>query len=217
MSSANLPTDTLQATPPAEQPAARKRGRPLSFDRAVALEQAMLTFWQHGFEATSIQDLTKAMHITAPSLYAAFGDKQQLFLECIDWYERTDPEPTAVIFAQAATARAAIERWLNIAALKLTQPNKPNGCMLVTAATNCTAQSSCLQDVLTTKRNNTSQLIQARLRQGQQDGDVSADIDIKQLADFYNTVVHGLTIQALDGANRTTLQAIVNQAMKAWD
>jgi AcrR family transcriptional regulator len=64
----------------------RRLGRPLSFDREAALEKAMLAFWRHGYEGTSLAELTAAMEVTPPSVYAAFGDKKHLFLEAVDLY-----------------------------------------------------------------------------------------------------------------------------------
>ena len=197
-------------------PMSRKKGRPLSFDREKALAQAMLKFWQYGYEATSIQELTSAMGITAPSLYTAFGDKERLFMEAIQYYQQENACRVDEIFADAATARAAIELYLHESTLKLVQTNTPQGCMLVTAATNCSPQSAQVQHALAARRLAFKEKIKHRLARGISDGDVMATQNIEQLASFYSTVIQGMTIQARDGATYAELQAITQMAMAAW-
>lgn len=196
---------------------AKKRGRPLSFDRETALEKAMLLFWQYGYEATSIHDLTQVMGITAPSLYTAFGDKEQLFMETIQCYLQKNGCEPEKIFNSAPTAKIAIEIFLHENALKLTQPSKPHGCMIVTAATNCSDQSAHVQTALQEKRQQTKQLIQNRLQRGVDEGDVPATSDIEQLANYFAAIIQGMTIQARDGASQKDLQAIGQMAMMVLD
>ncbi len=194
----------------------RRRGRPLSFDRDAALEQAMLLFWQYGFEATSISDLTQVMGITAPSLYAAFGDKRQLFMETIERYIDSRGCRTEEIFATAPTAKIALDLFLHENAIRLTQPASPHGCMIVTAATNCSEESACVQQELAEKRNFVKQAIQARLQRGIDEGDVAANTDTDKLAKFYCTIINGMTIQARDGATTEDLLSIGKTAMDVW-
>src|SRR5882757_6945436 len=114
-------TAETTATALAEPKAPPKpRGRPLSFDREVALEQAMHVFWERGYEAASISDLTAAMSITPPSLYAAFGDKEKLFLEAIERYALGPGAAGPRALKEESTARGATERWLLEAADELT-------------------------------------------------------------------------------------------------
>ena len=120
----------------------KARGRPLSFDREVALESAMHVFWARGYEAASIADLTAAMGITPPSLYTAFGDKEHLFLEAVERYASGPGSGGARALAEEASARQGIERWLRGAAAELTCASHPPGCMVVTAATNCSVASA---------------------------------------------------------------------------
>ena len=134
------------------QAARKPRGRPLSFDRDAALETAMHVFWERGYEAASISDLTSAMGITPPSLYTAFGDKEQLFLEAIERYALGYGSAGARALDEEPTARGAIERWLLEAADELTQPCHPKGCMVVMAATNCSAAAERVQDALLQRR-----------------------------------------------------------------
>lgn len=193
----------------------KKRGRPLSFDREAVLEQAMLLFWQYGYEATSISDLTQAMGITAPSLYSAFGDKEQLFLESVQRYQEKEGCPMETIFSNAPTTRIAFELYLQETAIRLTAPTKPQGCMVVTAATNCSKESSRVQQALSARRNQVKQAIRQRLEQGQQSGDLPLHINIDALATYFVAVVQGMTLQARDGASRDDLQAIALLAIAA--
>ena len=121
-----MESDTSIATP------RRKTGRPLSFDRDAALEKAMLVFWRHGYETSSITDLTGAMGITAPSLYTAFGDKKQLFLEAVRRYAG-DPEASRIAIESAPTAHDAARTLLFGAAAAYTGNETPPGCLLASA------------------------------------------------------------------------------------
>src|ERR1700749_3660752 len=128
-------------------PPSRPRGRPRAFDRDEALDRAMHLFWRRGYEATSVSDLTEAMGITPPSLYAAFGDKKRLFLETVDRYQSGPGS-----FAQAAFTDPTAERPMRLLMLdtidSFFEPGNPKGCMVVLAATNCTSDSSDILDEL---------------------------------------------------------------------
>jgi AcrR family transcriptional regulator len=194
----------------------KTRGRPLSFDRDKALENAMHVFWERGYEAASIAELTAAMGITPPSLYTAFGDKERLFLEAIERYASGPGSGAPRALAEEPTARAAIERLLNEAAEELTRTCHPAGCMVVTAATNCSLSSAHVQAALAKRREASEAGIRARIKQGIRDGELPPDTDAATLANFYTTVFQGMSIQARDGATRANLLAIARTAMRAW-
>ncbi len=203
------------ATKPAR--AVRKpRGRPLSFDRDAALETAMHVFWERGYEAASIADLTAAMGITPPSLYTAFGDKEQLFLEAIERYALGYGSAGARALKEEATARGAIERWLLEAANELTQPCHPRGCMVVMAATNCSAAAERVQDALLLRRTEAIADVGRRIQGGIDNGELPPDTDAKDLANFYATIYQGMSMQAKDGATHESLMATVRTAMRSW-
>jgi AcrR family transcriptional regulator len=195
---------------------AKTRGRPRSFDREVALERAMDVFWRQGYEATSLNDLTAAMGINPPSLYAAFGDKEHLFLEAVQRYENRGRGPASCVCDEAATAREAIERLLKQTANELAKPSQPRGCMLVTAATNCSAASAHIQEALAERRAEQKLRIKQRIAQGIADGELPRTTDAAALADFYITVLTGMSMQARDGATRKSLTATAEAAMRAW-
>jgi AcrR family transcriptional regulator len=122
-------TSTAQAGPAKGKAPRKPRGRPRSFDRDHALEQAMEVFWKKGFEGASISDLTEAMGINPPSLYAAFGDKEKLFLESIERY--TSRRGESCPYCDEATARGAVEKLLLYMADELTSAEHPRGCMMM--------------------------------------------------------------------------------------
>jgi len=203
------------AAKPAKAPR-KPRGRPLSFDRDAALEQAMHVFWERGYEAASIADLTAAMGITPPSLYTAFGDKEQLFLEAIERYALGYGSAGARALVEEPTARGAIERWLTEAANELTQPCHPKGCMVVMAATNCSAAAERVQDALLLRRTEAIASVGRRIQGGIDGGELPADTDAKDLANFYATIYQGMSMQAKDGATHESLMSTVRQAMRSW-
>jgi len=194
----------------------KARGRPLSFDRDKALENAMHVFWERGYEAASISELTAAMGITPPSLYTAFGDKERLFLEAIERYAGGAGSGAPRALAEEATARRAIERLLEEAAEELTRPCHPAGCMVVMAATNCSIASAHIQAALAKRRAASEAGIRQRIEQGIREGELPADTDAAALANFYTTVFQGMSIQARDGASRASLLATAKTAMQAW-
>jgi AcrR family transcriptional regulator len=175
----------------------------------------MQVFWRQGYEATSINDLTEAMDINPPSLYAAFGDKEQLFLAAVERYG-CGAGQAAAILSEAPTARAAAERLLERAAHEFTNRSHPPGCMVITAATNCSAESSHVQAALAKRRQSSEANLRARIERGIREGELPAGTDTGALAKFYATVLEGMAIQARDGASRQSLLATAAAAMRAW-
>jgi AcrR family transcriptional regulator len=192
-----------------------RRGRPRGFDREKALRQAMRTFWEHGFEATSIADLTRVMGIGAPSLYAAFGDKKALFREVVEAYTRRS-DFIGRALAEQATARQAVDRMLHEAASLYTDPDHPRGCMVISAATNCTANSADIEDFLRQKRNQNVARIEAAIRRDVDAGALPANVDPRRLAIIVGATLQGMSQQARDGATRDDLLAVADAAMLAW-
>jgi len=192
----------------------RPRGRPRSFDREAALAAAMDVFWEKGFEATSITDLTRAMDINPPSLYAAFGDKEKLFLEAVQRYARTRGE-SCPYYAEP-TAREAIEKLLTYMAEELTANSHPRGCLIMMAAATSANASEAMQKLLAQQRSASREMLRNRIKQGIQEGDVPAGTDASALADFYATILTGMSLQARDGTSRKSLLATVAQAMAVF-
>jgi AcrR family transcriptional regulator len=202
-------------SPAQRQPPAR-RGRPLSFDREAALDRAMHVFWERGYEAASVADLTSAMGITPPSLYTAFGDKERLFLEAIEAYGKGPGGFGARALAEEPTARQAVERLLEEGALELTRECQPHGCMMVMAATNCSIAAEHVQAALAKRRALGVKSMQDRIQRGIDEGELPAGTDAGALANFYAMVYQGMSMQAKDGASRKSLLASVRMAMRSW-
>lgn len=193
----------------------RGRGRPRSFDRDEALAKAMELFWRHGYESTSISELTAAMGINPPSLYATFGDKERLFLEAVGRYECGSGAARRAL-DEAPTAREAFAGFLRETAVELTASCHPPGCMLVTSAMSCSAASDHLRDALRERRAAAESHIKARLRRAVRDGELARGTNVAALAKFFMTVTEGMTIQARDGATRDALVAVAEAAMRGW-
>jgi len=195
-----------------------RRGRPRSFDREEALLRAMKVFWALGYEGATLTDLQKAMGgITAPSLYAAFGSKEELFREAVELYSRTLGLPMVNALAEGPTARASIEGLLHAAVAAFCKRGAPRGCMLLLGAINGTPANKSVRDHLRKLRARREKVIRQRLERGVAEGELPMGVDLDALASFYTTVVDGLAIQARDGASRKALGFAVRCAIAAWD
>ncbi|WP_428486428.1 TetR/AcrR family transcriptional regulator [Rhodopila sp.] len=193
----------------------RKTGRPLSFDRDAALEQAMLTFWRHGYETTSIVDLTTAMGVTAPSLYTAFGDKKRLFLEAAHRYAG-DPEAMAQAIDGAPTAYNAARELLTAAATAYTGDATPKGCLLASATASGSAASADVQSAIADIRSSIDGRLRARIDRDIAAGVLPPKTNAAALAGLVMTVTQGMSALARDGTPRAALLAIVEVALQGW-
>lgn len=178
-----------------------------------------MVFWKHGYDATSVAQLTEAMGIGVPSMYAAFGDKRALFEEALLHYMKTYGTFMGRLFDEQfekPSVRAAIAQLLREAAAMFTSSDHPRGCLLITAATNCAPESATIAKRLRDLRRSTVQALEARISGAIARGELPADADARALALYVSTVLQGLSAQARDGATRAELEAIVDTAMRAW-
>ncbi len=196
-------------------PTPRKSGRPLSFDRGAALEQAMLTFWRHGYETTSISDLTAAMGVTAPSIYTAFGNKRGLFLEAMRRYAGA-PEDFQHSLDRAATAREAARDMLVSSAVAFTGDATPRGCLLASATASGSAACSDVQANVATIRRDIIDRLAARIERDITSGLLPAATAARTLAAIMIAQIQGMSVLARDGMARGDLMAIADGAMAIW-
>ena len=191
-------------------------GRPRSFDRDAALKSALMVFWKHGYDATSIALLTESLGIGAASLYAAFGDKRALFEEALDHYIKTYGAFTMQALREETSARAAIGRLLREAAVAFTNEDHPAGCLISSADMNCSPQSSSVQAELRSLRALSTRALEEKIANAQAEEALPPDVDARALALFYSTVLQGMSAQARDGASREELEVIAKTAIRAW-
>jgi AcrR family transcriptional regulator len=194
-----------------------ERGRPRSFERAAALRRAMEVFWAKGYDGASLADLTAAMGIAAPSLYAAFGSKEALFREAVALYGETEGTEIWTALPEAPSARAAIEGFLRGSAISFTRPDRPAGCLVVLSALLANEGNVRVCRELRESRAGNVAALRDRLERAVAEGELAGDFDCEAAAAFYATVQQGMSIQARDGASRATLLAIADCAMAAWD
>ena len=192
------------------------RGRPRSFDRDQALDAAMRVFWAKGFAGSSMADLTAAMGIASPSLYAAFGSKEGLYAEAIERYETVYGEGFWGTLDGPGLARDQIESILRMAVATFTSGANPSGCMVVMGCSRTDDLSPELAAVLRRKQTISTDAMEKRFQRAVAEGELSAGIDARAIADFYATVHRGLTATVRSGASRAELDSVVTSAMAAW-
>lgn len=204
----------MKTAVPASVALRRPRGRPREFDRDQALARAVEVFWSKGYEAASLADLTRAMGINPPSLYAAFGDKESLFIEAVHRYHENVRQSCP--YAGEPTARSAVARLLTELATLFTDRSHPAGCLAVMAMVTSSTSSARLQRMLADERANAKARLRERIQLGVKEGDLPPDTDISALTDFYVAVIMGMSLSAREGASRKALLAMVETAMRAW-
>jgi AcrR family transcriptional regulator len=191
-------------------------GRPREFDRDAALKAAMVLFWRKGFAATSMNDLCDAMGVRSPSLYAAFGSKEALYLEVVERYVETEGPPIWGKLAEGRTARIGFENFL-IAAAEILPKSRaaPAGCMAALAAVGDEWPNAITRAVRKVRLEMMSTL-RSRLVTAVAQDELPASTDIDGLSRFYLGIYQGMATQARDGATEAELKSIATAAMAAW-
>lgn len=192
-----------------------KIGRPRSFDPDKAVEQAMRQFWEHGYEGTSLSDLTKSMGIARTSLYAAFGSKEELFRLAMRRYSQ-GPASYAFEAIEKPTARGVAEAFLWGAAEATTRSDCPSGCLGVQASLATSDEARSVRNLLTAWREDAVRRLSERFRQAIDEGDLPSEAQPETLARFVMTLANGIAVQASGGSRRIDLQRVADGAMRAW-
>ena len=193
------------------------RGRPRGFDRAAALEKAMEVFWARGYAGASMAELTEAMGINPPSLYAAFGSQEELFKEAVGLYAATDDGCTLTMLEGNLSTRDSIAAMLMASARSCMRPDKSSGCFLMLGATNGGPETDAAQAYLCDRRRDMGARIRARLARGIADGELPPGLDLDRVTAYFATVIKGMSIEARDGADMETLAGVARSAMLGWD
>ena len=192
-------------------------GRPRSFDRDEALTRAMELFWARGYADASMAELTAAMGINAPSLYAAFGSKEQLFREAVELYQRSQGGDVWSRLEDSSPVRDAVEALLMAAAEAAACPDKPKGCLIVLSGAHPDGLPERVCGELGDIRAQTMARLEARLRDARAAGEIDPGSDPAAIAAFYATVHQGMSFRARDGATVEELRQTARAAMLAWD
>jgi AcrR family transcriptional regulator len=190
-------------------------GRPRAFDADQALDRALEVFWRKGYEGATLCDLTGAMGINPPSLYAAFGNKEELFRKALDRYWRLRTAYWNEALA-APTVRGVAEKLLRGTAKFLTDPCHPKGCLAVHGALVSGEETDCIREELEKRRAASQAAIRERLKRAKREGDLPDDPDPATLARFLATVVEGMAVQAASGASRKELDHVADMALRGF-
>ncbi|MGW1816080.1 TetR/AcrR family transcriptional regulator [Streptomyces sp. NPDC002125] len=190
-------------------------GRPRGFDAEEALERAMLFFWEHGYEGAGLAGLTEAMGISTTSMYAAFGNKEELFRKALDRYTegpsaylaRALEEPTALGVAAAVLAGTV---------RTTTRPAHPQGCLGVQGALATGDSGKAVRDLLSAWRTNGCRQLRDRFQQAVDDGELPPEADPGLLARYVTTLAFGIAVQAASGIGRDDLQEMADAALLSW-
>jgi AcrR family transcriptional regulator len=192
---------------------AAQLGRPRAFDPDIALDRAMRVFWSKGYEGASLSNLTRAMRINRPSLYAAFGNKEQLFRKILDRYMQG---PLAFFGKALAASKArdvAEQIFLGVARMA-ENPGVPPGCLLVQGALACGSASA--RKEVAARRVAADVALCRRFRQAKREADLPKNADPAELASYVLTVVRGMAVQSAGGASRAQLRRVAQIALRAW-
>jgi AcrR family transcriptional regulator len=190
-----------------------RMGRPRSFDIDSALNRALSVFWRKGYEGASLSDLTKAVGVNRPSLYAAFGDKEALFREVLDRYLHGPAAYTREALKEP-TARAVIERLLRGAADVNAAPRNPGGCLMVQGALACGDAADSIRQELTACRAGGEAALSRRFQRAKSEGDLPANVNPADLARYVATILFDMAVQGAGGASRDKLQRVVEMTLR---
>jgi AcrR family transcriptional regulator len=191
------------------------RGRPREFCIDDALVAALRVFWSKGYEGASMTDLTEAMGITRPSLYAAFGNKEALFRKALDLYER---EKLCYVgqALEASTARGVAERMLAGSLRNQTSGEDPRGCLGVISSVACGAEADCIRQEVLERGKIAHGAMVERMERAIGEGDFTSPVDAEGITNYLYAILQGMAVQAGAGASRDDLQRLIDTTLAVW-
>jgi AcrR family transcriptional regulator len=191
------------------------KGRPREFDTDEALAAALRVFWSKGYEGASLTDLTEAMGITRPSLYAAFGNKESLFRKALDLYEQEKLAYTRCAL-EAPTAKGVAERMLRGALESQCSDCEPKGCLRVISSVACGAEAEAIREEVIARRASSQKALVERFERARAEGDLPPDTDVAGLTNCLIAILQGMAVQAGAGASRADLERLVETSLAMW-
>jgi AcrR family transcriptional regulator len=191
------------------------RGRPREFDPEQALSAALEVFWRRGYDGASLAELTEAMGITKPSLYACFGNKEALFRQALDLYER-DKLCYIKSALEADTAKQVAERLLRGSLTIQCGGQDPKGCLGVISTVGATTHAECIRDEVMARRASSDKALLARFERAQAEGDLPPGVEPQALACYLSTVIQGMAVQASAGVPADRLAQLVETTLAMW-
>jgi len=191
------------------------KGRPREFCVDEALAAALGVFWSKGYEGASLTELTEAMGITRPSLYAAFGNKESLFRKALDLYER---EKLAYVgeALEAPTARGVAERIMRGSLENQMSECGPRGCLGVISSMACGADAESIRTEVIARRASSQHAIIARFERAKTEGDLPVHVDVEGLTAYLLAILQGMAVQAGSGAPREQLEGLIDTTLAVW-
>ncbi|HWK36096.1 TetR/AcrR family transcriptional regulator [Sphingomonas sp.] len=203
--------ESLTAAPAA----APLKGRPREFCVDQALAAALRVFWSKGYEGASLTDLTAAMGITRPSLYAAFGNKESLFRKALDLYQC---EKMAYVghALERPTARAVAEHLLRGSMENATATSEPHGCLGVITSVACGPEAESIREEVLERSKVAKDALIDRMERAKNEGDLPAHIDVEGLTSYLYAIMQGMAVQAGSGATRAELERLIDTSLAMW-
>jgi AcrR family transcriptional regulator len=192
-----------------------QRGRPRNFDKAEALDAALKLFWRHGYEGTSMAMLTEAIGVNVASLYGAFGNKESLFVQCVERYSELNGELYHESLKKK-TARDVARSVLEGEVELVTRRGTPDGCLMVQGALATSPDAEKIRKMMAQMRAMAEKWMAERFRQAIDEGDLPSEVDPTALACYLMTINSGLAVQAKSGVGKTQLLTVVELAMRGW-
>ncbi|MBU1755489.1 MAG: TetR/AcrR family transcriptional regulator [Alphaproteobacteria bacterium] len=190
------------------------KGRPREFDIETALGAALRVFWTKGYEGASLTELTEAMGVTRPSLYAAFGNKEALFSQALDLYEKDKLAYIGQAIEQP-TARAVAEYMLS-GAIDTATGGECRGCMGVIASVACQSVEPSIRDDVNRRAQSSKDAIVARMQQAVDANEFTLPVEAEAITRYLLAIMQGMSVQAQSGATKAELEQVAHSALAAW-